>query len=304
MQESFRRPAEGGDAGEETSAMRIGLVGFGVVGHALARLFGSEEELAIYDKFRRGYNSAAHRTAVDTTDLTFVAVPTPEAPDGSADISQVEEVASWVQAPMCIKSTVPPGTTDMLAHKYGKAICFSPEYVGETTWHPFKAVESHGFVIVGGPREAALRVLRAYQERLGPEPRYWLTKAKTAEMAKYMENCFLATKVAFTNQFFDLARALDIDFNELRELWLQDGRIGRSHTLVTAERGFGGRCLPKDLAAVVALARRLGGAPLLEAVQRYNREVRAQNAAAPAVALTAAGSGEVNGRDSRDSVAA
>lgn len=282
--------------------MKIGLVGFGVVGHALARLFGGEEQLAIYDKFRRGYNSAAQRAAMDSQELVFVAVPTPEAPDGSADVSQVEDVVGWVQAPVCIKSTVPPGTTDMLAHKYRKLVCFSPEYVGETAWHPLKYVESHGFIIAGGPREAARLVLRAYQERLGPETRYLLTTAKTAEMAKYMENCFLAMKVAFTNQFFDLARLLGIDFNELRELWLQDPRISRSHTLVTAERGFGGRCLPKDLAAVVALARRLGGAPLLEAVQRYNREIRAQ--AAVAVAEAAAGNGDVNGLGSRETVAA
>ncbi len=284
--------------------MKIGLVGFGVVGHALAQLFGGEPQLAIYDKFRHGYNTAAHQNAINQRDLVFVAVPTPQASDGSADISQVEEVVSWVEAPLCIKSTVPPGTTDMLAHKFGKTVCFSPEYVGETPWHPMKSVQSHGFVIVGGPRAAAQHVLRAYQERLGPEPRFWLTQAKTAEMAKYMENCFLATKVAFANQFYDLATALGIDFHELRELWLQDARIGRTHTVVTADRGFGGRCLPKDLAAMVALARRLGGAPLLEAVQDYNRELRARTPAPPRAEWAAGERAAVNGADSRGTVAA
>ncbi|MGH9534497.1 MAG: hypothetical protein ACRD2E_06535 [Terriglobales bacterium] len=284
--------------------MRIGVVGFGVVGHALAELFGGPQRLAIYDKFQHGYDTAAHRAAVDEQELVFVAVPTPEGGDGSADISQVAEVAGWVRAPVCIKSTVPPGTTELLSRKYSKGMCFSPEYVGETPWHPLKTVETHGFVLIGGPHEAAQRVLQAYQERLGPAPRYYLTTARTAEMVKYMENCFLATKVAFANQFYDLARGLGIDFTELRELWLQDTRIGRSHTLVTAERGFGGRCLPKDLAAMVALGRRLGGAPLLEAVQHYNREVRTRAVAAMARDAAATGGAEVNGVDTRGTVAA
>ncbi|MCI0352896.1 MAG: hypothetical protein L0Z53_26035, partial [Acidobacteriales bacterium] len=86
-------------------------------------------------------------------------------------------------------------------------------------------------------------------------------------------NCFLATKVAFVNQFYDIASTLGVNFDELRELWLADARIGRSHTLVTEERGFRGRCLPKDMRALISLMRQNGGAPLLEAVLDYNAEV-------------------------------
>jgi|ERR1039458_3846337 UDP-glucose 6-dehydrogenase len=84
------------------------------------------------------------------------------------------------------------------------------------------------------------------------------------------ENCFLATKVAFVNQFYEVAQVLDVDFLELRRLWLLDPRIGPSHSSVTPERGFRGRCLPKDISAIVALMRLEGGAPLLQAVMDYN----------------------------------
>lgn len=261
--------------------MDIGIVGYGVVGHALTALFGGEAKVRIYDKFMRGFNAAADREAVNRCDLVFIAVPTPMAADGSADVTAVEEVSSWLEAPACIKSTVPPGTTDALSQKYQRAICFSPEYVGETCWHPFKLIENHGFIIVGGPRVLARHVIHAYQDVLGPIPRYIITEAKLAETTKYMENCFLATKVAFVNQFYDLAAALQVDFDQLRELWLLDERVGRSHTLVTAERGFGGRCLPKDLAAMIAVARSFGGAPLLQAVQRYNELARSHGRASP-----------------------
>ena len=256
--------------------MNIGIVGYGVVGRALARLFGYEAgnpDLHIYDHLLPGMNDGRSRAAIQTCGLVFVAVPTPEAADGTCNISAVEEVVSWVRPPMCLKSTVPPGTVDRLVARTGKRICFSPEYVGETKWHPWKGIESHGFVIVGGEKSLCDLVVRAYQAYLGPLVHYYMTDARTAELCKYMENSFLATKVAFVNQFYDLAQAYGVNFNELRELWLADERIGRSHTIVTSERGYRGRCLPKDMEAIIRAAKAVGGAPLLEAIDRYNDEV-------------------------------
>jgi UDPglucose 6-dehydrogenase len=257
-------------------AMKLGIVGYGVVGKALAHVFQYEAgnpDLVIYDKFVKGMNGSGRRAALQRCDLVFVAVPTPEGPDGCCDLSAIEEVVSWITPVMCVKSTVPPGTVDRLAAKTGKTICFSPEYVGETVWHPLKGIESHGFIIVGGDRSACKLVVQAYQQFLGPLPHYYITDARTAELCKYMENAFLATKVAFANQFYDIAQGLGVDYNELRELWLADDRVGRSHTIVTAERGYRGRCLPKDMASIIRIARQAGGAPLLEAVDRYNDEV-------------------------------
>jgi UDPglucose 6-dehydrogenase len=257
-------------------AMKLGIVGYGVVGKALAKVFHYDtgnSDLVIYDKFVKGMNSPSRRTAVQQCDLVFIAVPTPEGLDGRCDLSAIEEVVSWVKPIMCVKSTVPPGTVDRLAAETGKTISFSPEYVGETTWHPLKGIESHGFIIVGGERSACKLVIKAYQQFLGPMPHYYMTDTKTAELCKYMENAFLATKVAFVNQFYDISQGLGVDFNELRELWLADDRVGRSHTIVTAERGYRGRCLPKDMASIIHTARKAGGAPLLEAVDRFNDEV-------------------------------
>ncbi len=256
--------------------MAIGIVGYGVVGKALARVFGHEAgdaDVRVYDKYLGGMNGAQQKEAIQGCDLVFVAVPTPQAADGSCDLTAVEEVVAWVNPPMCLKSTVPPGTVDRLVAATGKRVCFSPEYVGESRWHPWKGIESHGFVIVGGEKGLCDLVVRAYQEVLGPLVRYFMTDARTAELCKYMENTFLATKVAFVNQFYDLAAAFGVNFNELRELWLADERVGRSHTIVTDERGYRGRCLPKDMSAIIRAARRAGGAPLLEAVARYNEEV-------------------------------
>jgi UDPglucose 6-dehydrogenase len=256
--------------------MKLGIVGYGVVGKALAKVFrydAGNPDVVIYDKYLKRMNAPRRRAAIQKCDLVFVAVPTPPKADGSCDVSAVEEVAAWVSPVMCVKSTVPPGTVDRLAARTRKTICFSPEYVGETVWHPLKGIENHGFIIVGGERAACDLVIRAYQQFLGPLPRYIITTAKTAELCKYMENAFLATKVAFVNQFYDLAQGFGVDYDELREIWLADERVGRSHTIVTQERGYRGRCLPKDMGAIIHAAQEAGGAPLLEAVECYNREL-------------------------------
>ncbi len=254
-------------------SMKIGIVGHGVVGSAVARLFSAHRhtEVTIYDKFQPPHNHPDQKTAVNACDLVFISVPTPIGQDGvSCDVSAVEECVSWITAPICIRSTIPPGTVDRLAAATGKSIVFSPEYLGEQPGHPWRNEGDSGFLIVGGSPAACELVLYAYRSIPELELKYYCTNARTAELCKYMENCFLATKVAFVNQFFDIAQTLNIDFSELRLLWLADPRIGSSHSTVTAARGFRGRCLPKDISAIVAVMKPFGGPPLLEAIMEYN----------------------------------
>jgi len=254
--------------------MKLGIIGHGVVGSAMARLFCSAHDVCIFDKFLPQFNDSAHQRAINGCDLVFVSVPTPAGPDGmSCDVSAVEECAHWVQVPMCIRSTVSPGTTDRLGKLTQTPIAFSPEYIGESPNHPWRDEGGCGFVIAGGPYSLCELVFAVYRDCLPAKTVFYRTTALTAELCKYMENCFLATKVAFVNQFFDIATALGVNFEELRTIWLLDPRVGSSHTSVTLERGFRGRCLPKDIAALIAVMRSFGGAPLLEAIHSYNLKV-------------------------------
>ena len=152
------------------------------------------------------------------------------------------------------KSTVPPGTIDRLTQMTNKHIAFSPEYLGDPPEHPYNEVDACGFVILAGDPLACSIVRRAYESSAPAGLKYIHADARTAELAKYMENCFLATKVAFVNQFSELARSAEIDYPALRELFVLDPRIGESHTAVTKERGFGGSCLPKDMKSLIAWA--------------------------------------------------
>jgi UDPglucose 6-dehydrogenase len=264
---------------------RIIIVGMGYVGHGMQALFAPRFDVQTWDK-----KDALHdRSRLKSADLAVICVPTPQMPDGGADLSAVLDVATWIGERaklVVIKSTVPPGTIDRLNESAwtlpgAPVFHFSPEYMGEgrnfvAPWRqpdPRDAA-SHDFVIVGGPQ--AGDVLRFFQAVMATDARYVATYARAAEMAKYMENAFLAVKVRFCVEFFGLAARAGVSYDHLRELWLLDPRVGRSHTLVDPEAPFfDGKCLPKDLAAIVRFAADAGApAAMLRACLEANEGAR------------------------------
>jgi UDPglucose 6-dehydrogenase len=257
--------------------VNLGIVGYGTVGRALARLFErGGHRVAIYDKYVDTLRSRRCLDAVNGAELAFVAVPTPfDADSGRCDVSKVREAVAGITVPLCIKSTVPPGTTDALIRETAKPIGYSPEYIGESAGHPWQEADACGFVVLAGDSSVRALVRRAYAPCVSAELRYVEVDAPVAELAKYMENCFLATKVAFVNQFADIAEAAGIDFAAVRDVFLLDPRVGESHTQVTVERGFGGRCLPKDLRSLVAWTGDPSKAPLIQAVLDFNARLAA-----------------------------
>ena len=229
----------------------------------------------MYDKYLPELGSAAQLDAMDACDIVFVAVPTPfDAALGACDVVNVIDVAERVSAPLCIKSTVPPGTIEDLAKLTGKRIAYSPEYLGESPDHPWREADACGFVVLAGDELACEIVKTAYESSSTARLRYVRSGVREAELAKYMENCFLATKVAFANQFHELARKAGVDYDDVRAIFTLDPRAGASHTAVTNERGFGGKCLPKDLRSLIAWAGGPHAAPLLQHVAEYNDAIR------------------------------
>lgn len=228
--------------------MKIGIIGFGHVGKAMQKLF---LEAILYD-----INGIGSKEEMNQCDVVFVCVPTPQKEDGSCDTSIVEEVISWVQAKLIIlRSTVYVGFTDEMIAKYGKEIVFQPEYYGETVAHPFANLSDRSWLSFGGTKRGVGLAIKTYQTIMNSNVRIFQADAKTVEFAKYMENAFLALKVTFCNQMYDLATAFNISYNEAREVWLADPRIGSSHTFVYEDnRGYGGSCLPKDVSSIIKQA--------------------------------------------------
>jgi len=245
------------------------IAGYGHVGHSVHRLF---PQAAIHDPLK-GMKASLEQVY----DVCLICVPTHASSTGEADISAVHDVLSKVQANVFILvSTVPPGTTDQLCREYSVDIVFQPEYTGETVQHPFANKVSQGFIVFGGAEGPRGRAVELYQTVYNAATRFYLCSALEAELIKYMENCYFAVKVTFCNTFYEVCRAFGVDYNCVREGVLMDPRVTPWHTFVyPSERGFGGKCLPKDVSALIAASRAAGYEPkLLQAVQEINREFR------------------------------
>ena len=254
---------------------QVAVIGAGVVGTAMQKLFGPET--VMYDS-KPGHRQDTH--AVNQCDVAFVCVPTPMIADGSCDTSIVEEVVAWVDTPLIIlRSTVSPGTTDRLMSDHGKSIVFQPEYMGETPAHVFGDMSQRTFAVLGGRLTDTSKAADIYKCVYNSMIRFYFCNALTAEVAKYMENSFYAVKVTFVNEFYEIARAHGVDYNVLREMWLADGRISPDHTLVFPQaRGFDGKCLPKDVNAIVKSSLDNGcSVPLLRATLALNELFLAMN---------------------------
>lgn len=260
----------------------VGIIGLGVVGKSIKSLFEPAYDIKFYDKVKFTFPEE-----LKNSDLIIISVPTPMAEDGSCDISAIEDAAKTAitQAPkalICIKSAVPPGTTDYLNEKYNTdQFHVSPEYIGEGTRFvaPWKYPDptnskSHDFIIVGGPR--ASEVLDYFARVMAVDARYIVCSAIEAELTKRFENAYLATKVTFVNEAAKICEAYGVDWKSVRELWLLDNRIGRSHTGVFKdEPGYGGKCLPKDMSALIHESEIKGYDPsLLKAVRETNDKFR------------------------------
>ena len=226
--------------------MEIGIIGVGHVGGSMIDLF---PDAFLYDK----YKNLGTQEEINQCNISFICVPTPQAEDGHCDTSIVEEVLKWVETPIIvIRSTVPVGFTDAWSIYSNKHIVFQPEYYGETVAHPFADPHNRNWITLGGQIKDCEVVANLYKKVFTSELFINIVDAKVAELAKYMENAFYATKVTFCNQFYELAEKMEVSYDQLRETWLLDPRISRDHTFVYPDnRGYGGSCLPKDMAAII-----------------------------------------------------
>lgn len=276
---------------------KIAVIGYGYVGKAVAEFFKQQYHVAVFDPAYPPELEPSHEEAgiyfyreeslLRDLEAVLICVPTEMKEDGSADTSIVEHVIRTIEAPLfIIKSTIPPGTTKRLAKETGKNLVFSPEYIGEGKYHmpvwkgyPHPTdMRQHNFFIFGGDREDTQKAIQVFLPIAGPDAFFAQTDPTTAELTKYMENSWGATKVTFANEFYEIAEVFGVQYEELRELFLLDKRTERIHTAVFRDkRGFGGKCFPKDVNAIVKVTEKAGYIPeLLKEVLSSNKKFRGE----------------------------
>jgi UDP-glucose 6-dehydrogenase len=120
-----------------------------------------------------------------------------------------------------------------------------------------------------------LRRVSALFQSVMPTIPIFQTDTTTAEMVKYMANCFLATKVIFANEMYDICQKLGVKYEEVKQMVVADKRIKDTHLNITTVRGFGKKCFPKDLLALKALAKSHHvDTSLLDTVWKKNLKIR------------------------------
>jgi len=226
--------------------------------------------------------------AVKASDISLVCVGTPSKPNGSLDLGHVGRVCEEIGAALAtkdthhtvvIRSTMLPGSIESVAQpalekssrkKAGKefGVCVNPEFLREGT--SVKDFYAPPFTLIGADdEETATIVSELYSNIDAP---VFTTRIKTAEMVKYVCNCFHALKVSFANEIGNICKALELDSHEVMKVFCADTKLNLSPYYLKPGFAFGGSCLPKDLRAVSYKAKELDvEVPVLSAITATNK---------------------------------
>ena len=226
--------------------------------------------------------------AVVDTDITFISVGTPTAADGGCDHSYIEAAARAIGAGLkrkndfhvvVMRCSIPPGVTtgfvtplieevSGLTAGIDFGVCFNPEFLREGVavadfYAPPKTV-----IGANDPRSAA--ILTRIYEAVDETP--IVTSIETAEMVKYVDNVWHATKVCFANEVGRLCKSLDVDSHDVMDVFVQDTKLNLSPYYLKPGFAFGGSCLPKEVRAVAHIAKQQGvSLPMIESLSASNQ---------------------------------
>src|ERR1700726_209745 len=244
---------------------------------------GLEEIIHRNVSARRLHFTGSIQDGVDNSQIIFIAVPTPQLPDGDVDLSFLEKVAREIAGVLTDyrvivdKSTVPVKTGEKVAesikryNRHGAKfdVVSNPEFLREgcavgDLMHPDR-------VVIGAQSEHAIDLMKkVYEPFMAP---ILVTDINSAELIKHAANSFLALKISYINAISAICEASGADVERVADGIGADKRIGRS--FLNAGLGYGGSCFPKDVAAFIAISDQLGlPFTLLKEVERINQAQR------------------------------
>jgi len=272
---------------------KIGIVGNGFVGSAVQYGFspnvGVDAEVRVYDV---NPNKSTHtlEETVNESDFIFLSVPTPSNKNGSINIDILDNALNDINEVserdniVLIRSTIVPGTTRELQSKYHQLnLLFNPEFLTERS-AKFDFINQSRFIVGSSGKSLNMMCAESFtdliRDRFGDCVAVLETNYETAEMIKYMSNCFFATKVSFMNEMYQIAEKSNVNWDDAVAGFVADGRIGHSHLGVPGpdgKFGFGGSCFPKDIQAMIDYAENIGVEPtLLYGAWEKNLQVRSE----------------------------
>jgi UDPglucose 6-dehydrogenase len=263
-------------------------MGIGFVGGASAEVLKAHHEVYLYDKYKHPYNTPEHLgNLAKNSEIIFICVPTPMKLSGEIDYTNLDNALKSLEEQtlkfnrnleeilVVIRSTAVPGTTERFRQKYEFRFAFNPEFLREK--YALEDMKNTDRIVIGSHNQENREKLASAYLPVFPNARYILTDTKTAEMIKYAANCMLAGQIALANELYLICKKLGINYNDVKSAVLHDSRIAKNIDVPghDGELGFGGKCFPKDMNALIYKAREEGHRPhLLEAIWRLNLEIR------------------------------
>lgn len=252
--------------------MKLIIAGYGYVGKAVHEGFKKHELIVVDPK----YTQDKIQDHIDA-DGIIICVDTPTGENGimANNISEVLDQVP-IYMPVLIKSTVTPAVVDAFKELYpNHSICYNPEFLRAASANIDFINQS--YAVIGG-EDPEFFWHELFNSTLPKCKMIFSCTEKEACLVKYTANSFLALKVAFFNQIYDICEKSGLDYDIVRHIVAQDSRIGPSHTMVPGadwQRGFGGACFPKDTEAFVHWAGHVDAKPtLVESAIQYNNKVR------------------------------
>ena len=266
--------------------MKIGIIGYGMVGGALKVVLENTYSVIYWDK----YKDTPYKTK-DLNDcyIIFLCVPTPILKSGAIDKSALyDSIDNLVKNNIknkiiVIKSTATSGTTDELAEKYNDfEFAFCPEFLKEKT--SIEDMLNMNRVIIGTASNDIFNIIKKIFVDAGyseDKCKYIYVDTKTAETIKYASNAFLASKITFANELYNICNSLGVNYETVVDAICLDKRIDKSYGWKVpgedGKKGFSQKCLPKDLSAFIHLVKENGYFPnFLMEVWRSNLDFRGE----------------------------
>ena len=260
--------------------MKIGIIGYGFVGEAVAWAYRNSDLLIRDPKLK----DSAKLDQFADRDAIFICVPSPSTDDGHCDTSILEEVLKEllfvsITNPDCVfisKTTAPPSAYKRLQEQYPNLV-HAPEFL--TQANSVADYANAQYCVLGGNHEWAAKARNIIIEgRRLTHNKHIIVTIETAALYKYMMNSYLATKVTFMNELKKVADVSGVDIKDLAYLASYDSRIGNTHMSVPGpdgEFGWGGACFPKDVSAIIKEASDLGvDFGLMTQIQSINKQHR------------------------------
>lgn len=257
---------------------QVGIIGNGFVGNAIYQNFKDKVVTKVYD-VRKEKSLNSEKEVLDS-DIIFICLPTPMKSDSHCDISYVLDFFDRIEVKnnplFVIKSTVPIGITEILCSLYPNLrIVHNPEFLtAVNAVEDFKNTDRN---IIGGKQEWCLELRDFFVENFPYTP-IQIVSSNESETIKYFCNSFLAAKVAFFNNLYEICQKFEMNFDSVKDGVCSDSRIGNSHTKVPGPdglMGFGGYCFPKDINALInTLNTNEIDSSLFTTVWEYNKKIR------------------------------